>query len=160
MFLICSVYEKAYKKAAELSAAAGNKEYENYFTEMIKGIVEEKNKHRKRAAERGEKIEQAQILRATEGYTALLTKAYTEGTLADIAAAICPCNKLYAFIGREIKKAIPDHHHQYSEWIDVYSAEGIEKNTALLEKIIDEIATEDNKESLSFYYSEAMRLEF
>lgn len=160
MFLIRSVYEKAYLKAAELSAAAGNKEYENYFTEMIKGIVEEKAKHLQRAADRGEKIEQAQILRATEGYTALLTKAYTEGTLADIAAAICPCNKLYAFIGREIKKAIPDHHHQYSEWIDVYSADGIESNTQLLEKIIDEVATEENKESLSFYYSEAMRLEF
>lgn len=65
MFLIRSVYEKAYLKAAELSAAAGNKEYENYFTEMIKGIVEEKAKHLQRAADRGEKIEQAQILRAT-----------------------------------------------------------------------------------------------
>ena len=113
----CSVYEKAYLKAVEMSALAGNKEYENYFSGMLQGILDEKAKHLKRAEERGEKIEQKEILRATKDYTNLLTKAYTEGTLADIAAAICPCSKLYAFIGREITRAFPDHHHLYSEWI-------------------------------------------
>ena len=156
----CSVYEKAYLKAVEMSALAGNKEYENYFSGMVQGILDEKAKHLKRAEERGEKIEQKEILRATKDYTNLLTKAYTEGTLADIAAAICPCSKLYAFIGREITRAFPDHHHLYSEWINTYSGGSIDESTAILDKIIDEVATEENKESLRFYYSEAMRLEF
>ena len=154
------VYEKAYLKAAELSAQAGNAEYEKYFSDMIGGIKEEKAKHQQRAVERGEKIEQPGILRATKGYTDLLTKAYTEGTLAEIAAAICPCSKLYCFIGQEIKKAIPDHHHTYSEWIDTYSAESAIERNAVLEKIIDEVVTDENRESLTFYYREAMRLEF
>ena len=105
------VYEKAYLKAIELCHNAGLAEYEKCFAELIKGIVDEKEKHLKRAAERGEKIEQPQILRATKGYTDLLTKAYTEGSLGDIVAAILPCTKLYDFIGHQIKKAIPDHHH-------------------------------------------------
>lgn len=154
------VYEKAYRKAVELSAQMGNAEYEKYFSQMIESIHEEKAKHQERAAQRGEKIEQQEILRATKGYTDLLMKATTEGTLAEIAAAICPCSKLYSFIGQQIKKAIPDHHHAYSEWIETYSAESATENSAMLEKIIDELATEENKESLAFYYAEAMRLEF
>lgn len=75
----CSVYEKAYLKAVEMSALAGNKEYENYFSGMVQGILDEKAKHLKRAEERGEKIEQKEILRATKDYTDLLTKAYTGG---------------------------------------------------------------------------------
>lgn len=89
-----------------------------------------------------------------------LRRRIREGTLADIAAAICPCSKLYAFIGREITRAFPDHHHLYSEWINTYSGGSIDESTAILDKIIDEVATEENKESLRFYYSEAMRLEF
>ena len=154
------VYEKAYRRAVELSAQMGNAEYEKYFSRMIESIHEEKAKHQERAAQRGEKIEQQEILRATKGYTDLLMKATTEGTLAEIAAAICPCSKLYSFIGQQIKKAIPDHHHAYSEWIDTYSAESATEGAALLEKIIDELVTEENKESLTFYYEEAMRLEF
>lgn len=155
-----SVYEKAYRKAAELSSAQGLEEYAKTFTELINGIVGEKEKHLERAKARGEEIVQPEILRATKGYTDLLTKAYTEGSLSDIVAAILPCNKLYAFIGQEIKRSIPDHNHRYSEWINVYSDEQIASSSKVLEDIIDALVTEENKESMRFYFSEAMRLEF
>lgn len=154
------VYEKAYLKAIELCHNAGLADYEKCFTELIKGIVDEKEKHLKRAAERGEKIEQPQILRATKGYTDLLTKAYTEGSLGDIVAAILPCTKLYDFIGHQIKKAIPDHHHTYSEWIDVYSSDDISASTASLEEMLNTLSATDDKKQNEFYYAEAMRLEF
>lgn len=158
--MIGSVYEKAYQKAAELAHDANLIEFEKTFRELMKGITDEKERHLKRAAERGEKIEQPQILRATKGYTDLLTKAYTEGSLSDIVAAVLPCTKLYDFIGHEIKKTIPDHHHTYSEWIDTYATDEMIASTSLLEKMLNALSTEKDKASNEFYYSEAMRLEF
>ena len=154
------MYEKAYQKAAELAHDANLIEFEKTFRELMKGITDEKERHLKRAAERGEKIEQPQILRATKGYTDLLTKAYTEGSLSDIVAAVLPCTKLYDFIGHEIKKTIPDHHHTYSEWIDTYATDEMIASTSLLEKMLNALSTEKDKASNEFYYSEAMRLEF
>lgn len=154
------VYEKAYNKAAELARAAGNLEFEKQLIELTKGITDEKEKHQQRAKERGEKIEQPKILRATKNYTELLTKAYTEGSLVDIACAISPCSKLYRFIGKEIKEAVPDHNHEYSEWINVYADDEMNTSVAILDNIIDTLITEEKKESAEFYYAEAMRLEF
>lgn len=158
--MIRSVYEKAYRKAAEVAQAANLVEYAKCFRELMTAITDEKEKHQKRAAERGEKIEQPQILRATKGYTDLLTKAYTEGSLGDIVAAVLPCTKLYNFIGHAIKKAIPDHHHTYSEWIDTYATDGMVDSTRLLENMLDALSATEDKASNEFYYSEAMRLEF
>ena len=158
--LIRSVYEKAYRKAAEVCHSLGLEEYEKTFLGLISGILGEKSKHQERAEARGEKIEQPEILRATKGYTDLLTKAYTEGSLSDIIAAILPCSKLYMFIGQEIKRSIPDHNHEYSEWINVYSDSSVQESTKILEDMLDAVLTEDKKESARFYYSEAMRLEF
>lgn len=158
--MIRSVYEKAYRKAAEVAQAANLVEYAKCFRELMTAITDEKEKHQKRAAERGEKIEQPQILRATKGYTDLLTKAYTEGSLGDIVAAVLPCTKLYNFIGHAIKKAIPDHHHTYSEWIDTYATDGMVDSTRLLENMLDALSATEDKASNEFYYSEAIRLEF
>ena len=152
--MIRSVYEKAYRKAAEVAQAANLVEYAKCFRELMTTITDEKEKHQKRAAERGEKIEQPQILRATKGYTDLLTKAYTEGSLGDIVAAVLPCTKLYNFIGHAIKKAIPDHHHTYSEWIDTYATDGMVDSTRLLENMLDALSATEDKASNEFYYSE------
>ena len=154
------MYEKAYRKAAEVCHSLGLEEYEKTFLGLISGILGEKSKHQERAEARGEKIEQPEILRATKGYTDLLTKAYTEGSLSDIIAAILPCSKLYMFIGQEIKRSIPDHNHEYSEWINVYSDSSVQESTKILEDMLDAVLTEDKKESARFDYSEAMRLEF
>lgn len=153
------IYETAYKKGAELAHDGGYPEFEKQLIELAKGIIEEKEKHQKRAAERGEKIELSNVLRATKNYTDLLKKA-CEGSLIDVACAICPCSKLYAFIGHEIKKAIPNYNHEYSEWIDVYADDAMNTSVGILDNIIDTLITEETKESAEFYYSEAMRLEF
>ena len=154
------IYEKAYTRAVELAHEKGYPEFEQQIKDLMKGITDEKEKHLKRAAERGEKIEQPRILRATKGYTDLLMKAANEGSLVDIVCAICPCAKLYGFIGQEIAKAIPNHNHEYSEWINVYADAEMNTSVRILDNIIDTLITEETKKSAEFYYAEAMRLEF
>ena len=154
------IYEKAYTRAVELAHEKGYPEFEQQIKDLMKGITDKKEKHLKRAAERGEKIEQPRILRATKDYTDLLMKAANEGSLVDIVCAICPCAKLYGFIGQEIAKAIPNHNHEYSEWINVYADAEMNTSVRILDNIIDTLITEETKKSAEFYYAEAMRLEF
>lgn len=75
--------------------------------------------------------------KATRDYTDLVIKAYTEGSLSEIVTAVCPCNKLYDFIGHEIASIFPDHNHAYSDWIRIYASDELIRASDQLYEMID-----------------------
>ena len=121
LFSLSSVYEKAYREAARIAHEHGCEEYESTFLALVQNILDQKAAHRKRASERGTTVSYTTVLKATLDYTELLRNAINTNSIACIVAAICPCSKLYGFIGQSIQSMVPDHNHTYSEWISVYA---------------------------------------
>lgn len=120
-FSLPSVYEKAYRATARIAHEHGFEEYESTFLALVQNILDQKAAHQKRASERGTTVSYTAVLKATLDYTDLLLSAINTDSIACIVAAICPCSKLYGFIGRSIQSMVPDHNHAYSEWISVYA---------------------------------------
>lgn len=116
-----SVYEKAYHAAAQYSHEQGYFEYESTFLTLIQNIQNQKAAHEQRAANRATSISYGSILNATSEYTSLLLNAIDTRSIVCIVAAICPCSRLYGFIGQSIQSLLPDHDHLYSEWISTYA---------------------------------------
>ena len=95
----------------------------------------------------------------------LLEVANTKGVAA-CAAAMVPCMRLYAYLGKALQtaQAAPGAPSAgaYQEWIDTYADPGFEELAATLERLLDRYAARasaDEAAELSALYTRAMELE-
>ncbi|KAK8803224.1 hypothetical protein WA158_000918 [Blastocystis sp. Blastoise] len=159
-YFYLTIYEKAYRKAAQIYRDMGNEEMAIKFDDWAKTAIYERGIHEKRAADRGVTLDNIVPLKATVDYTNLLTEAYTSRPLCDIVSAINPCGKLYWFVAYFMVHAYEGcSKHNYTEWIDTYASDWMTELVEVLDRMLDELPCEDI-DSLYHYYSEAMRLEY
>ena len=83
-------------------------------------------------------------------------------TIAEIAAAMVPCMRLYAHLGQHfVARGAPET--AYAKWFDEYSSEDFEQLSQSLEAVLDEeISTgggNSNLEQVQANYVRAMELE-
>ncbi|CBK22160.2 uncharacterized protein [Blastocystis hominis] len=155
-----SIYEKAYFRVIELCKERGD-DYHREICEAINSVVRrELDSHVKKTNESGEAMEEFKAKKATRDYTDLVVNAYTNGCLSEIVTALCPCNKLYDFIGHEIAAIFPDHNHAYSDWIRIYASEDLTRSSDQLYEMMSSFPAPADPNSLEHYFSEAMRLEY
>eukprot|EP00271_Cylindrocystis_brebissonii_P016094 TRINITY_DN39296_c0_g1_i1.p1 TRINITY_DN39296_c0_g1~~TRINITY_DN39296_c0_g1_i1.p1 ORF type:complete len:264 (-),score=47.46 TRINITY_DN39296_c0_g1_i1:246-1037(-) len=94
-----------------------------------------------------------------------------------IVAAMVPCMRLYAFVGKEVKQFVAsgrglgmqvdprsgEERHRYGEWIETYASEAFEASAVQLESLLDRLAGPSpllaSKEHLLGLYRKAMTLE-
>ncbi|TYZ60708.1 hypothetical protein PybrP1_004725, partial [[Pythium] brassicae (nom. inval.)] len=110
-------------------------------------------------------IEDASAAPATRDYVDfLLETATTRRTVAEVLAAMTPCLRLYAFLGRGIRAAIgglPDESHPYSRWIASYCTDEFGGSARAIEDLLGETAALEGVSyaTLEPLYNAAMELE-
>lgn len=85
------MYEAAYVKAIQLCEECHDVDHKLILEEICVGLRKELQSHVEKASE----LKESESKKATRDYTALVRKAYEGNSLSEIAAAICPCNKLF-----------------------------------------------------------------
>ncbi len=128
----------------------------NDFADLIAGVRDELTLH-KGYAERWQ-VDLADVvpLAATQAYVDFLLKIARHGDLGETIAAMTPCMRLYAFLGRALSAVgvAP----LYAEWVKTYADPGFEALAVQLETLLDRHAT--NSEAVRANYVSAMSLEY
>lgn len=76
------------------------------------------------------------------GYTGFLTALASSGPFDVAVAAVLPCFRVYAEVGRFILALRPAGEHPYAAWIDTYAAPEFDRAVRDMEAYVDSIATD------------------
>ncbi len=124
------------------------------FADLLAGVREELRLHDSYAARWGIDLAAVQPAPATLAYTDFLLAVASSGGLGVICAAMTPCMRLYAHLGRSLSGRAAD---TYGEWVDTYADPAFEELAATLEGLLD-VHAEDSPE-VRRAYRRAMTLE-
>ncbi|TAJ85246.1 MAG: TenA family protein [Reyranella sp.] len=105
------------------------------FADLIAGVLEELKLH-KRYAERWQvDLSYVTPVEATKAYVDFLLETARRGDLGETIAAMTPCMRLYAFLGRSLAAAKVEP--LYAEWVKTYADPGFEALAAGVEALLD-----------------------
>ena len=126
------------------------------FHGLMGGVLEELTLHEGYAGRLGIDLRKVRPWPAARAYTEfLLRTAWHEG-LEPTVAAMAPCMRLYAWLGKKLRPCLhPDH--PYQGWIETYSSDGFEDLARSLERLLDGVATDTPAVRDAYRY--AMRCE-
>lgn len=128
----------------------------NDFADLIAGVRDELALHKSYAERWQVDLTAVVPLAATQAYVDFLLGIARRGDLGATIAAMTPCMRLYAFLGR----ALSAGHVAplYAEWVKTYADPGFEALAARLEALLDRHATDST--SVRAHYARAMDLEY
>jgi thiaminase/transcriptional activator TenA len=126
------------------------------FADLIAGVREELELHKSYAQRWQVELAGAAPIAATTAYVGFLLETAELGDLGETIAAMTPCMRLYAFLGRSLaaREAAP----LYDEWIKTYADAGFEALAARLEALLDRHA--GDSAPVRANYRRAMELEY
>jgi thiaminase (transcriptional activator TenA) len=106
------------------------------FADLLAGVRDELRLHGSYAARWGVDLAGVEPQPATLAYTDFLLATASLGGTALTCAAMTPCMRLYAFLGRSLAGAgTPDG--DYAEWVTTYADPGFEALAGRLERLLD-----------------------
>lgn len=147
-------FARAYALAlAHAPDAAGMRD----FAGLVAGVIGELELHEGYARRWGVDLSDVVPAEATLSYTEFLLSTAALGGVGETCAAMAPCMRLYAFLGRSLAKQGYEEGNLYAEWIQAYSDPGFEELAQTLEALLDRYA-EDTPNTRSAY-RRAMALE-
>lgn len=124
------------------------------FADLLAGVREELRMHTSYAARWGIDLAQVEPLPATLAYTDFLLATASLGGVGPTCAAMTPCMRLYAHLGRSLSA---DRAGDYAEWVTTYADPDFEELAATLERLLDQHA--DDVPAVRTAYRRAMQLE-
>lgn len=126
------------------------------FAGLIAGVLDELKLHRGYAERWQVALEGAEPIAATVAYVDFLLATAKRGDLGETIAAMTPCMRLYAFLGRSLSagRVAP----RYAEWVKTYADPGFEALAAQLEALLDRHASDSP--AVRANYNRAMDLEY
>ena len=139
-------------------ARSRDRESLHNFAGLLNGVLDELRLHAGYAARWEIDLRHITPQPATLAYTDFLLKTASSGSVGAICAAMTPCMRLYAHLGRELANEQAGRLHAYSEWINTYGSDAFESLAAQLESLLDTHGAEDAETAA--LYRQAMRLEF
>jgi thiaminase/transcriptional activator TenA len=113
-------------------------------------LHEEMALHRSYCAEFGitpEALETVQPALVTRGYTEHLLNVAASGSLAEIIAAVLPCQWGYAEVARHLRDRGMPSEPRYRKWIEMYSSAEFEDYGKWLRECMDTMADDLTQES-------------
>ncbi len=139
------------------------------FHGLIGGALEELELHRAYVGELGAgelgpgelKIDLARVSpnRACRAYTDFLLRTAWHASLGEIAAAVTPCMRLYAYLGSHLTgKSHPQH--PYRRWIESYSGADFERLAVRVEALLDRLGADSRPVRDSYRYAMQCELDF
>jgi thiaminase/transcriptional activator TenA len=128
------------------------------FHTLIAGVLDELKLHASYAERWGVDLSQVEPAAATLAYTDFLLATAGLGTVGEICAALTPCMRLYAFLGKSLaaEGAVQDA-NPYREWTATYAASSFESLAATLEDLLNRYAQDSPR--VRSAYRRAMQLE-
>jgi thiaminase/transcriptional activator TenA len=126
------------------------------FSELIAGVVEELELHKRYTERLDIDLDRAMPMQATRAYVDFLLDTARRGQPGETIAAMTPCMRLYAFLGQAL--AGRDVAPVYADWVKTYAAPEFEALAARLEALLDSHAADT--ESVRAHYRRAMDLEY
>ena len=124
------------------------------FAGLLAGVREELRLHDGYAARWGIDLAAVSPAPATLAYTEFLLATAALGDVGEVCAAMTPCMRLYAHLGRSL---VPRATGPYREWVDTYADPGFEELAATLEVLLDRVAADTP--AVRRAYRRAMELE-
>jgi thiaminase/transcriptional activator TenA len=124
------------------------------FADLLAGVREELALHAGYAERWGIDLVGVEPLPATLAYTDFLLSTAFLGGITLTAAAMTPCVRLYAHLGRSLS---PESAGDYAEWVTTYADPGFEELAVTLERLIDQHASD--VPAVRTAYRRAMQLE-
>jgi thiaminase/transcriptional activator TenA len=128
----------------------------NDFADLIVGVRDELELHKSYAGRWQVDLTAVTPIAATSAYVDFLLEVARCGDLGETVAAMTPCMRLYAFLGRSLsaRNVAP----LYAEWVKTYADPGFEALAARLEALLDKHATDST--AVRANYARAMDLEY
>ena len=125
------------------------------FAGLIAGVLQELKLHKNYADRWQVDLTGVTPVEATRAYVDFLLETARRGNLGETIAAMTPCMRLYAYLGRTLaaNNAAP----LYSEWVKTYADPGFEELAVQLESLLDRHA--EDTEAVRGNYRRAMELE-
>jgi thiaminase/transcriptional activator TenA len=126
------------------------------FADLIAGVRAELELHKSYAQRWQVELGGVTPIAATTAYTGFLLETAELGDLGETIAAMTPCMRLYAFLGRSLaaREAAP----LYDEWIKTYADPDFEALAVRLEELLERHATDSAPVRAN--YRRAMELEY
>jgi thiaminase/transcriptional activator TenA len=124
------------------------------FADLLAGVREELRLHAGYAERWGIDLAGVRPLPATTAYTDFLLATASLGGVGATCAAMTPCMRLYAHLGRSLSAARAG---DYAEWVTTYADPGFEELAATLERLLDRHA--EDVPAVRSAYRRAMQLE-
>jgi thiaminase (transcriptional activator TenA) len=126
------------------------------FSDLIAGVRAELELHKSYAQRWQVELGGVTPIAATTAYTGFLLETAELGDLGETIAAMTPCMRLYAFLGRSLaaREAAP----LYDEWIKTYADPDFEALAVRLEELLERHATDSGPVRAN--YRRAMELEY
>lgn len=128
----------------------------NDFADLIAGVRDELELHKAYADRWQVDLTAVTPIAATRAYVDFLLEIARRGDLGTTIAAMTPCMRLYAFLGRSL--SVGNVAPLYAEWVTTYADSGFEALAARLEALLDRHAT--NSDAVRANYRRAMELEY
>ncbi|MDP1960608.1 MAG: TenA family protein [Reyranella sp.] len=128
----------------------------NDFADLIAGVRDELELHKAYAERWQVDLTAVTPVAATQAYVDFLLEIARRGELGATIAAMTPCMRLYAFLGRSL--AVRGAASLYAEWVTTYADPGFEALAARLEALLDKHATDGA--TVRANYARAMDLEY
>jgi thiaminase (transcriptional activator TenA) len=125
------------------------------FKALLDGGFEELELHRGYAARWAVHLD-AEPAPATSAYTDFLLRVAALEPLGHVCAAMTPCMRLYAWLGRELQPVAASD-SPYRDWVDTYADPGFEQLATTLEDLLDRLG--GDPAVVAAHYRTAMSLE-
>lgn len=149
-------YLDAFARAYALAfARAPDRQGMDAFRQLLDGVFRELELHRSYAERWGVDL-RPRPAPATRSYTDFLLRVAWSEPVGRIAAAMTPCMRLYAYLGRSLAP-VADPASPYVEWVHTYAGEEFEALARRVEELLDRY--DDGSEAVAEYYRAAMELE-
>jgi len=126
------------------------------FPELIGGVIDELKLHKGYAERWNVDLAGVTPAPATRAYTDFLIETAKRGVLGETIAAMTPCMRLYAWLGRSLAKG--NVAPLYAEWVRTYADPGFESLAVRLEELLDRHAIDSP--TIRGNYARAMVLEY
>lgn len=124
------------------------------FAALLIGVREELQLHASYAAEWEIDLATVRPTPATLAYTDFLLAIAARGDIGLICAALTPCMRLYAHLGRSLS---PPPSDTYARWVATYADPDFENLAATIERLLDAYAHDTTE--VRTVYGRAMQLE-
>ena len=113
------------------------------FADLIAGVLEELELHGSYAQKWDVRLDGVVPAGATLAYTDFLLSTAALKSVGETCAAMTPCMRLYAFLGRSLaKEEGQDQANPYAQWIATYSDPEFDALVATLERLLDRYASD------------------